>query len=184
MFPMMITQVSNPWTCSKRFPCWWRNWRKAARKSRTSTPVPWRGKEIAGQQIMAKVFEVCDRKWQGVGPIPGSGLKLREEFAAYDAEKIFDVAAQDTTNPGIYQRTGAPRVEKTSGLHRFWQALHPREPARRTHGFVGRRVRSLLSVSAVRIVGAGLVPAHTRAESAPFGCPRGVPLRTEAFSEH
>jgi hydrogenase expression/formation protein HypD len=51
------------------------------------------------QAIMAKVFEVCDRKWRGIGPIPRSGLKLREEFAAYDAEKIFDVAAHATEEP-------------------------------------------------------------------------------------
>lgn len=31
--------------------------------------------------------------------IPRSGLKLREKYAAFDAEKIFDVAAQDTDEP-------------------------------------------------------------------------------------
>jgi len=51
------------------------------------------------QQIMAKVFEVCDRKWRGIGSIPGSGLKLRREFAAFDAEKVFDVAAPGTDEP-------------------------------------------------------------------------------------
>ena len=51
------------------------------------------------QQIMAKVFEVCDRKWRGIGVIPRSGLKLREEYAAFDAEKVFDVAAEETDEP-------------------------------------------------------------------------------------
>jgi len=51
------------------------------------------------QEIMAKVFEVCDRKWRGIGSIPRSGLKLREEYAAYDAEKVFDVSAQTTDEP-------------------------------------------------------------------------------------
>jgi hydrogenase expression/formation protein HypD len=51
------------------------------------------------QQIMTKVFEVCDRKWRGIGMIPRSGLRLREEFAAFDAEKLFDVAAQETDEP-------------------------------------------------------------------------------------
>jgi hydrogenase expression/formation protein HypD len=41
------------------------------------------------QVIMEEVFEVADRKWRGIGPIPMSGLRLRSEFAAYDAEKIF-----------------------------------------------------------------------------------------------
>jgi hydrogenase expression/formation protein HypD len=51
------------------------------------------------QQIMALVFEVCDRKWRGIGTIPRSGLKLRAEFAAYDAEKVFDVRAHSAEEP-------------------------------------------------------------------------------------
>jgi hydrogenase expression/formation protein HypD len=45
----------------------------------------------AAQELMEKVFEVCDRKWRGIGMISQSGLRLREEFAAHDAEKVFDV---------------------------------------------------------------------------------------------
>jgi hydrogenase expression/formation protein HypD len=47
------------------------------------------------QEIMSKVFEICDRKWRGIGVIPQSGLRLRQQFAAHDAERVFDVA--DTT---------------------------------------------------------------------------------------
>jgi hydrogenase expression/formation protein HypD len=54
---------------------------------------------LPAQNIMAKVFEVCDRKWRGIGSIPRSGLRLREEFAAFDAEKVFDVAAQSADEP-------------------------------------------------------------------------------------
>ncbi len=43
------------------------------------------------QELVAKVFETCDRKWRGIGPIPGSGLRLREEYAEFDAEKRFAV---------------------------------------------------------------------------------------------
>ena len=49
----------------------------------------------AAQELMEKVFEVCDRKWRGIGVIPQSGFRLREAFAAYDADKVFGVA--DTT---------------------------------------------------------------------------------------
>jgi hydrogenase expression/formation protein HypD len=38
---------------------------------------------------MEQVFEVCDQKWRGIGLIPHSGLRLRGEFAAYDADRIF-----------------------------------------------------------------------------------------------
>ena len=44
------------------------------------------------QRLVEQVFEICDRKWRGIGSIPQSGLRLREEFAAYDAERVFAVA--------------------------------------------------------------------------------------------
>ena len=43
------------------------------------------------QKLLDQVFEVCDRKWRGIGEIPASGYKLRDELAAYDAELRFDV---------------------------------------------------------------------------------------------
>ena len=54
---------------------------------------------VPAQNIMAKVFEVCDRKWRGIGTIPHSGLSLREEFAAFDAENVFDVASESADEP-------------------------------------------------------------------------------------
>ena len=55
----------------------------------------------AAQELVNKVFEVCDRKWRGVGSIPKSGYKLRWEFRDYDAERIFDVKEIDTQEPSI-----------------------------------------------------------------------------------
>ena len=40
------------------------------------------------QALLDKVFEPCDAIWRGLGRIPGSGLKLRAAFAAFDAEQI------------------------------------------------------------------------------------------------
>jgi hydrogenase expression/formation protein HypD len=51
------------------------------------------------QQVMERVFEVCDRKWRGIGPIPQSGLRLRPEFTAYDAEKIFGLEDASAEEP-------------------------------------------------------------------------------------
>jgi len=45
------------------------------------------------QEILERVFEVCDRKWRGIGPIPASGYRLRETYARFDAERRFDVGA-------------------------------------------------------------------------------------------
>jgi len=44
------------------------------------------------QEAIARVFEVSDRKWRGIGSIPVSGLQLKEEFLAFDAERIFELA--------------------------------------------------------------------------------------------
>lgn len=41
---------------------------------------------------VAEVFEVCDRTWRGIGVIPRSGLRVRDELAAFDAERRFDAA--------------------------------------------------------------------------------------------
>ncbi len=45
----------------------------------------------AAQQVIGQVFEVCDRNWRGIGRIPASGWKLRQEYAAFDAELRFQV---------------------------------------------------------------------------------------------
>jgi hydrogenase expression/formation protein HypD len=45
----------------------------------------------ASRRLIEDVFEVCDRKWRGIGPIPGSGYRLRDEYRDHDAERIFEV---------------------------------------------------------------------------------------------
>jgi hydrogenase expression/formation protein HypD len=46
---------------------------------------------VEAQELVARVFELQDRKWRGIGTIPSSGLGLRAEFAAYDAAPRFNV---------------------------------------------------------------------------------------------
>jgi hydrogenase expression/formation protein HypD len=43
------------------------------------------------QKVLRRIFEDCDRAWRGIGVIPQSGWRLRDEFAAFDAEGRFDV---------------------------------------------------------------------------------------------
>ncbi|HEX4998227.1 MAG TPA: hydrogenase formation protein HypD, partial [Terriglobia bacterium] len=50
----------------------------------------------SAQILIEKVFDVCDRKWRGLGSIPKSGYKLRYEFRQHDAERIFEVEEVDT----------------------------------------------------------------------------------------
>jgi hydrogenase expression/formation protein HypD len=51
------------------------------------------------RRIMERVFEVADRKWRGIGEIGQSGYRLRPEFAAHDAEKIFDLDTVTAPEP-------------------------------------------------------------------------------------
>ena len=43
------------------------------------------------QDLVNRVFELGDRAWRGIGVIGASGLHLRDEFAAFDAGRRFDV---------------------------------------------------------------------------------------------
>jgi len=54
-----------------------------------------KGNSLA-QELIQKVFETTDRSWRGIGTIPKSGYRLRDEFAAFDAENVFDIAAIHT----------------------------------------------------------------------------------------
>ncbi len=49
--------------------------------------------------LVAEVFEVTDRPWRGIGPIPLSGYRLRPEFAAFDAERLFGAAEIHVEEP-------------------------------------------------------------------------------------
>ena len=54
---------------------------------------------VAARRLIWSAFEVCDRKWRGIGTIPKSGLRLSYDFHTYDAERRFDVGALETHEP-------------------------------------------------------------------------------------
>ncbi len=45
---------------------------------------------IHAQEIVHQVFDVCDQKWRGLGVIPASGMKIRQEYSDFDAELRFE----------------------------------------------------------------------------------------------
>ena len=53
------------------------------------------------QELIDEVFEVCDRKWRGVGLISRSGYRLRPEYHDHDAERLFDVGHLETQEASI-----------------------------------------------------------------------------------
>ncbi len=51
--------------------------------------------------VMNDVLEPCDAAWRGLGTIPGSGLRLRQEYASLDAAAAFSLPEpKDPPTPG------------------------------------------------------------------------------------
>jgi hydrogenase expression/formation protein HypD len=59
------------------------------------------GGNPASRHLIEEVFEVCDRKWRGVGLIPKSGFKLRCEYRDHDAERLFEVDDIETQESSL-----------------------------------------------------------------------------------
>lgn len=46
-----------------------------------------------------EVFETCPATWRGLGEIPGSGYRIRDGFAQFDAVRRFNLVVEPTQNP-------------------------------------------------------------------------------------
>jgi hydrogenase expression/formation protein HypD len=53
------------------------------------------------QKLLKQVFEVTDRRWRGIGTIPQSGWKLRDDFRDFDAAVKFAVEDIQTQESAI-----------------------------------------------------------------------------------
>jgi len=58
------------------------------------TRVVTRGGNLKAENKIFEVFKVCDASWRGLGKIPQSGLKIKDEFSDFDAEKAFSINAK------------------------------------------------------------------------------------------
>lgn len=83
----------------------------------------------AAQQMIQEVFTPCDSTWRGLGPIPGSGLAIRREYAAHDALGRFDCELPPAKEP-----PGCRCAEVLRGAVRppecplFGEVCTPRDP--------------------------------------------------------
>ncbi len=65
--------------------------------------VPWEGNRAA-LKVMAEVFELRPYfEWRGLGFISQSALKLNDTYAAWDAERVFEVPGVRVTDPKAAQ---------------------------------------------------------------------------------
>ena len=76
---------------------------RAEVENQYSRVVGWEG----NQRAMAVIEETMEPRlhfeWRGLGSIPWSALKLKGEFAAYDAEEIFEVPGVRVADPKACQ---------------------------------------------------------------------------------
>ncbi len=83
----------------------------------------------ASRKLIEDVFEICDRKWRGVGLIPKSGFKLRYEYRDHDAERLFEVADIETQESGVCISGQVLRgLKKPHDCPAFGKACTPRSP--------------------------------------------------------
>ena len=142
---------------------------------------------LPAQQIMAEVFEVADQKWRGIGPIPQSGLRLREKYADYDADRVFDLARSLGGRAGrMHQRPGFAGIEEADGLSRVWHALHARESVGSAHGLYRGSMCRLLSLSAPfgRELGEALATKTGVTINLNFSCPVPLPAKDTILLGH
>jgi hydrogenase expression/formation protein HypD len=60
-----------------------------------SRAVKWEGNRKA-QEVIAEVFTPSDAPWRGIGVIPGSGLRIADAYADFDAERMIPVEVEET----------------------------------------------------------------------------------------
>ncbi|HUX48989.1 MAG TPA: hydrogenase formation protein HypD [Dehalococcoidia bacterium] len=62
-----------------------------------------RGVKPAGNrkawQLTERVFEIGEANWRGIGIVPQSGLKVREKYERFDADKAFSVTLKPPKEP-------------------------------------------------------------------------------------
>jgi hydrogenase expression/formation protein HypD len=76
-----------------------------------------------------EVFEVADRKWRGVGTIPKSGYRIRHEYRAHDAERIYEVGDVATReSPSCISGLVLRGLKKPSDCPAFGRACTPETP--------------------------------------------------------
>src|SRR5262245_13701712 len=76
---------------------------RAVVENQYSRTVPWDG-NLPALRALAEVFELRPYfEWRGLGFISQSALKLRAEYAAWDAEARFEMASVQVTDPKAAQ---------------------------------------------------------------------------------
>jgi len=83
----------------------------------------------SARTLVGEVFEVCDRKWRGIGIVPKSGLRLRYEYRDHDAERLFELEDLETReSPQCVSGQILKGVKKPKDCPAFGKACTPDTP--------------------------------------------------------
>jgi hydrogenase expression/formation protein HypD len=91
--------------------------------------VRWEG-NVKAQELMKKVFEVVNGRWRGLGTIPSSKFRLRDEYAAYDAHLKYGVRVEHGVDlqPGCRCHLVIIGKIKPTECPLFMKACTPQKP--------------------------------------------------------
>jgi hydrogenase expression/formation protein HypD len=81
------------------------------------------------RRMIDDVFEVCDRRWRGIGDIPASGWRLTEPYRRFDAEARFGMIDLDVPESELC-RSGEvlQGIIKPNQCQAFGTTCTPRNP--------------------------------------------------------
>lgn len=84
---------------------------------------------LPAQRVVAEVFEIADQKWRGIGTIPQSGLRVREEYGDYDASRIFNLGSITAEEPAeCISAKVLQGLKKPTDCPAFGMRCTPRNP--------------------------------------------------------
>lgn len=84
---------------------------------------------LKAKEILEEVFELRPDWWRGLGILAESGMGIREKYATFDAEKIFDIEPEPTKeDKGCICGTILKGIAKPTDCKLFGTACTPSEP--------------------------------------------------------
>jgi len=84
---------------------------------------------LEAQQLLARVFEVTDRAWRGIGVIPKSGWRLNTDYCEFDAELRFQIRGIHTQESALCHAGDVLRgAIKPAACPAFGKECTPRHP--------------------------------------------------------
>ena len=95
--------------------------------------------------LLEKYFEPAEAYWRGIGAIPGSGLKLREQYAAFDAYIEVQASAFGRRGAGaVLLRRYPARREDPDRMRALRHGMYAGKPGRSLHGEHRGQLRGVL----------------------------------------